>query len=99
MQFIVTGYDGEDEGALGRRMAAREAHLKNFREKYEQGIFLYGVALLNEAGQMTGSVIVADFPSRAEMEETWLKVEPYVTGDVWQRIEIRRAQTPPFLLK
>jgi uncharacterized protein YciI len=97
MQFLVTGYDGKDDKALERRMAAREAHLANFREMHRKGIFLYGFALLNEDGKMAGSMIVCDFPSKGDLEEQWLKHEPYVTGKVWQTIEISRAQVPPFL--
>ena len=92
MHFIVIGRDGTDEGAAARRSAAHEAHVKLFVDMYRQGIFLYGAAILDDAGQATGSLIVCDFNSRAEMEERWLKHEPYVTGDVWQKIEISRAQ-------
>ncbi len=99
MQFIVLGYDGGDEGALARRMAAREAHLKQFRERVEQGIFLFGSAILNEDGKMIGSLIVCDFPSRDALEEQWLKNEPYLTGEVWKRIEVTRAQVPAFLIE
>ena len=32
MQFIVIAYDGTDEGALERRLAVRDAHLKSAKE-------------------------------------------------------------------
>jgi len=31
-QFVLVAYDAKDEGALGRRMAAREEHLKAIAE-------------------------------------------------------------------
>jgi len=96
MQFIVTGHDGDDDKALERRLAAREAHLKSAKEMYENGRWLYAVAILNDDGKMAGSVIVCDFPSREALEEQWLKNEPYVTGDVWKKIEITRGQVAPF---
>ncbi len=99
MQFIVLGYDGSDEGASARRMAAREEHLKQFKERIEQGIFLYGSAILDDDGKMIGSMIVCDFPSREALEENWLKHEPYVLGDAWRQIEVRRAQVPSFLIR
>jgi uncharacterized protein YciI len=99
MQFIVFGYDGSDEGASARRMAAREEHLKQLRKRIEQGIFLYASAILDDDGKMIGSMIVCDFPSRGALEDEWLKREPYVMGDVWQRIEVRRAQVPAFLMR
>lgn len=97
MQFLVIAYDGTDEGAMERRLAAREAHLKTFKEIYEKGIFLYGTAILNEDGRMIGSMIVCDFTSRTDMDEQWLEQEPYVLGDVWKTVEIKRAQVPPWL--
>ncbi|MGE5225044.1 MAG: YciI family protein [Omnitrophica WOR_2 bacterium] len=97
MQFLVLGYDGADEGAPARRMAKREKHIQQLRERYEQGIFLYGAAILDDAGKMTGSMIVCEFPSREALEEQWLKDEPYVIGEVWKRIEISRAQVPAFI--
>jgi uncharacterized protein len=99
MQYIVLGYDGSDEGAMDRRLAARDAHLAQFRDKVERGVFLFGSAILNDEGRMIGSMIVCDFPSREELEREWLEVEPYVTGKVWQRIEISRAMVPPFLIE
>jgi uncharacterized protein YciI len=99
MQFLVLGYDGTDEGALDRRMAAREAHLKQFRERCEQGVFLYGSAILDDDGKMIGSMIVCDFPSRETLQAEWLDREPYVLGEVWKRIEVKRAQVPGFLIK
>jgi hypothetical protein len=54
-------------------------------------------AILDEAGTMVGSMIVAEFPSRADLESQWLSHEPYVVGDVWRKVEILRAQVPPCL--
>ena len=98
MQFIVVAYDGTDEGALERRLAAREAHLKSARELFESGKWLYAAGILDDDGKMIGSMIVCDFPSRDELERQWLKKEPYVTGNVWKKIDINRAQVAPFCL-
>ncbi len=96
MQFIVTGYDGKDDGALKRRLAAREAHLAMAKEMVEKGKWLYAAAVLNDEGKMCGSVIVCDFDSREVLDKEWLDKEPYVLGNVWEKIEIRRAQVAPF---
>jgi uncharacterized protein YciI len=96
MQFIVLAYDGVDENALARRMAAREAHLKLGKEMHDAGKWLYAAGILNDEGQMIGSMIVCDFPSRSEMQKQWLGREPYIAGKVWQKIDIRSAQTAPF---
>jgi uncharacterized protein YciI len=96
MQFIVTGYDGKDEGALDRRMAAREAHLAVAKEMYENQRWLFATAILNDEEKMAGSLIVCDFDSRDDLESQWLDKEPYVLGKVWEKIEITRAQVAPF---
>jgi uncharacterized protein len=97
MQFLVLAYDGTDDKALERRMAAREAHLSQFKERYTKGEFIFGSAILDEGGKMIGSIIVCDFSSRQALDEEWLRTEPYITGDVWRKVEIVRAQVPPFL--
>lgn len=98
MQFLVLGRDGTDENAPQRRLAARSAHLALFRTMIEKGVFLYGSAILNDDGEMVGSMILCDFPSRAALEAEWLAHEPYIVGEVWKTVEIHRAQIPPFLL-
>ncbi len=90
MQFIVIGKDGVDPGAMERRLAARDAHLKLGDEMEASGTRWYGAAILDEQGRMIGSMAVMDFPSEVELKE-WLKREPYVTGDVWRNVEIHRC--------
>ena len=96
MQFIVIAYDDTDEGALERRLAVRDAHLKSAKEMFDSGKWLYAVGILNEDGKMIGSMIVCDFPSRDELEEQWLKNEPYIIGKVWKIVEVNRAHVAPF---
>lgn len=87
MLFVVVAHDGDDAEALERRMAAREEHICQFKDGLESGQNLLGGAILDDEGTMKGSVIVVDFPSRDDLD-AWIKTDPYVTGDVWQRIEI-----------
>lgn len=96
MQFIVIGRDGTDSKALDRRMAAREAHLATARQMHETGRWLYAAALLNDEGNMTGSVIVCDFESEEALRREWLDTEAYVTGNVWESVEVTRAAVAPF---
>jgi uncharacterized protein YciI len=37
---------------------------------------------------MNGSMLVVDLPDRAAVD-AWLARDPYVTGKVWQRIEVK----------
>jgi uncharacterized protein YciI len=94
MQFVLICHDGTDEKALERRMNARSAHIALGDAAVKRGEQLLGVAMLNEAGAMFGSVMVVDFPSRKELDK-WLKSEPYVTGNVWQDIEVIPCKIGP----
>jgi uncharacterized protein YciI len=98
MQFLVIAYDGTDDKAVERRMAAREAHLAGVVRMKEEGKAIYGVAILNDREQMIGSILVVDYPTRAAVD-AWLKTEPYVVGDVWRKIEVLPARVPPMFVR
>ena len=89
MQFLVLAYDGDDKDARHRRMKVREQHLEGVREALKEGKHLYGGAILDNEGNMIGSVMIVDYPSKEILENEWLDNEPYVTGDVWRRIDIK----------
>jgi uncharacterized protein len=95
MHFAIIGYDGQDAEAPARRLAARQAHLDLFQRLYEAGTFLFGSALLDEAGNMIGSLIVAEFPTLEALHKDWLDTEPYVAGNVWKDITIHPTRLPP----
>jgi uncharacterized protein len=98
MQFLVIAYDGTDNKALERRLAARDAHLAGIVRMKEEGKAIHGVAILNDREQMIGSALVVDYPTRADVD-AWLKTEPYVVGDVWRKIEVLPARVPPIFVK
>jgi hypothetical protein len=87
-QYVITARDGTDAGALARRMAARPAHLANVAPMVEAGTLIAGGAILDAAGQMIGSVTIADFPDRAALDH-WLATDPYVLQGVWQTIDVQ----------
>jgi uncharacterized protein YciI len=97
MQFVVTAWDGTDDLALERRLAARPAHLELGRRQQAEGRRLFAAALLDDEERMVGSVIVADFPDRGALD-AWLAEEPYVTGRVWERVEVRACRVSPTFL-
>ncbi|OGK62971.1 hypothetical protein A2334_01920 [Candidatus Roizmanbacteria bacterium RIFOXYB2_FULL_38_10] len=90
MQFLVIGKDGTDEKATDRRLAARKAHLALGDKMEASGNRWYGCVILDDNGQMIGSMAVMDFPSESEFQ-TWLKNEPYVKGKVWKTIEVYKC--------
>ena len=86
--FVVIARDGTDEGAKGRRRAARPAHLERSAPLVQRGGILLGGAILDEAGEMVGSVVLFDLPTREDVD-AWVAEDPYVTGGVWQEIEVQ----------
>jgi uncharacterized protein len=94
MQFMLLGYDGKDDDALGRRLAARDQHLALGDQLVAEGKLLFATAILDADEKMIGSMLVLEFPSPAELD-AWLATEPYVTGDVWRTIEILPAKVSP----
>ncbi len=97
MQFLLTAYDATDDDALNRRMENREAHLATIERFRASGNMHMGAAICDEAGKMIGSCIIAEFPTKAELEE-WLKEEPYLTGKVWDRIDVKECKIGPSFL-
>ena len=94
MQFVVTALDYTDADALNRRMAAREQHLAAIKTLIAEGHFLSGGAVLDASGKMIGSTIHMEFPDRASLDAP-LQRDPYVSGRVWEQIEIRQVKLVP----
>ena len=88
MQFLLVAFDGSDPGALERRMKVRPEHLDKIAVLKKKGNFLLGGAILDDNQTMVGSMIIYEFPDRKALDES-LKDEPYITGGVWQKIDIR----------
>jgi len=98
MQYVILGYDATDADALNRRMSVREDHLKLAKENQKNGLLLFAAGLLNEEDQMIGSNMIMEFESKKDLEE-YLKNEPYVKGNVWDKIKVIPAKVPPFILE
>jgi uncharacterized protein len=92
MQFLVIAHDYAD--ALDRRMAVREEHLARGNDMRDRGELLFAVAILDEDSRMIGSMYVLDVASRQQVDE-WLKSEPYVTGNVWENIDVHPCRVGP----
>jgi uncharacterized protein YciI len=87
MQYLIIGRDGQDAKAMERRLKARAAHIELGEKLRQSGNMWYGAALWGDDNQMIGSMLLMDFPSEKELNE-WLQVEPYLTGKVWQKLEV-----------
>ena len=87
-QYIIIARDGTDPGALNRRMETRPVHLKGAAALKANNQFVLGGAMLNDAGQMEGSVMIVQFETEAAFQE-WYANEPYITAGVWKQIEVK----------
>jgi uncharacterized protein len=94
MQYLLIAYDGTDEGALERRLRARDEHLALGDRMAAQRRLLFATAILDDADKMIGSMLVLDLPSTAELDE-WLAVEPYMLGNVWQDVQVQPCRVGP----
>jgi uncharacterized protein YciI len=86
-QYIVHAWDGKDDHALERRMKARPSHFETARRLKAAGNYVLGGAMLNDSGQMIGSTMILQFESK-EALQAWLDNEPYITGNVWDKVEV-----------
>ncbi|MDA3861046.1 MAG: YciI family protein [Melioribacteraceae bacterium] len=92
MEFVVIGYDGKDVDASKRRMTVREAHLANAKKMFDDKKLIFASALLDENENMNGSIMFCDFPSEEAIQSEWLNSEPYITGNVWEKVIIKRTK-------
>lgn len=87
MQFLLIAHDGKDSDALSRRLSARPEHLEKISVLKKNREFLFGGAILDDSGNMIGSMVLYEFPDRASLDEK-LKDEPYIKSGVWKEIKI-----------
>ena len=93
MPFILICRDATDPDCINRRLANRDAHLAMVAEAVKNGKQIFGIAITDDAGKMIGSVMIMTMETREEID-AWLKVEPYVTGNVWDDIEVLNGVVP-----
>ncbi len=93
MPFLIKAHDLPD--ALPRRMEVREKHLAALASYKEAGKVLYAAAMLDDAGNLCGSLMALDM-TREEIDAL-LAVEPYLANNVWDksRMEIIPIKPAP----
>ncbi|MFN4998102.1 MAG: YciI family protein [Betaproteobacteria bacterium] len=80
MLFVFHLRDRPEAGEL--RKAIRPAH-KEYLARVADRICVAGPLLSDDQAQMTGSLLVIDFPSRAAAE-AWLTEEPFTRAGVYE---------------
>ena len=87
-QYLITGYDYTDTGALQRRMNVRPNHLDGAKELKQKGNYIVGGAILNDEGKMIGTVMLLQFETE-EALSSWKQSEPYITQKIWESVDIK----------
>ena len=83
MQFVIRAIDGA--GKLAKRMEVRPRHFEGM-DRLKNHLVCAG-GLLDEAGNLKGSVLVMEFETRQELDD-YLSHEVYVIEGVWEQITV-----------
>lgn len=92
MYYAILSEDVEN--SLEKRLQARPAHLERLQELKDQGrLLLAGPHPAIDAEDpgpagFIGSLVVAEFSSRADAE-AWAADDPYVTAGVYAKVDIK----------
>jgi hypothetical protein len=72
--------------ALQTRLGAREAHLAYVGERLD--VVKLAGPMLDDAGEMAGSLFILDLPDRAAAE-AFNAADPYTKAGLWARIDLK----------
>ena len=88
--YTLIGRDRED--GLEHRMAHRPAHLEHMARLDAEGCVRYGGPLLNEQGEMAGSLIIIEADDLESARATYGE-DPYIIHGVFEDFDI--VETKP----
>ena len=71
-------------GALQTRLDTRDAHLAYIKET---GVVAQAGPFLNEAGEMSGSLVILDVAERADAQ-SWADNDPYAKAGLFSAVRI-----------
>lgn len=86
MTYVIHAYDYPN--SLHKRMATRTAHLDYVRQLKASGQFVLGGALLDDAGQMIGSMLILTLETDEQLQE-YLRTDPYIVQGIWEKIDVK----------
>lgn len=85
--FLLTRIDHQNAHEL--RLKTRADHLAYTGAR--RGMMKMAGPLVNDAGEMTGSMFVLEAPGRADVE-AFAAADPYALAGLFERTEIRRVE-------
>lgn len=74
----------DKEGALQTRKDTRDAHLDYLKST---GVVMHAGPLLDDEGEMMGSLIILDVTDKAAAED-WAANDPYAKADLFQSVTL-----------
>jgi len=94
-KFVVWAPDYTDEGALGRRLAVRPAHLENIKKQISQGVLRVGGAFMTPESvdaaaadrKFRGSCMIYEGESIDAVRQL-VEEDLYYKTDVWDKEKI-----------
>lgn len=92
MLYAIAGEDAPD--SLGKRLAARPAHLERLKQLQEEGrLVLAGPFPATDSPDpgpagFSGSLIVAEFVS-LDAAQAWADADPYVAAGVYGQVTVK----------
>src|SRR5579859_2840624 len=95
---MVIAWDLPGHEGVARRDDLRPAHAAAIRDLWEEGRVVLGAGILDDAGAVRGSLVIVDYPSRADVDG-YLASEPFATGGLWDRVEVHPLRLPDFYLQ
>jgi uncharacterized protein YciI len=94
MGYAIIAWDGDDAGAVDRRMAVRDRHVENLHGWAADGRLAFGAPLYTPDWKPAGSLMLLQVPDRAGLD-AYLASEPFAAGDVWNGVEIHPFRIAP----
>jgi len=89
MLFLLVALDDTSPDTAALRVAARAEHALLVGRMKASGNFRMGGHTLDDDEKITGSAMVLDFASRAEVDD-YLRLEPYAVRGIWKTVTVTR---------
>ncbi|MGE0878337.1 MAG: YciI family protein [Acidimicrobiia bacterium] len=93
MKLLLLAYDKPGSEGVALRDKLRDAHGETITARFHAGEALFGAGIYDDEGVVRGSIIIFDYPSRADVD-AYLLTEPFYTGGLWERYEVSELKVP-----
>ena len=97
MHFLIYAWDVTGDDAVAKRDALRPVHAASIKALFDDGHVVLGAGILDDNDVVRGSLVVVDFPSRADVDG-YLAAEPFATEGLWERVEVHPLRVPDMYL-